>query len=113
MALTDEHGAAPTPPIEEVRPKGARPAIPIKGNEEPVACPDAICSNRDTVERLWARLKGWRAVATRYEESATGFLGVLDPPQPSTGSNPGCDAQGSRSSGASVRSSTHGCLRFS
>jgi transposase len=29
------------------------------------------------VERLWARLKEWRAVATRYEKTASSFLGVL------------------------------------
>jgi transposase len=29
------------------------------------------------VERLWARLKEWRAVATRYEKTATSFMGVL------------------------------------
>jgi hypothetical protein len=28
-----------------------------------VACPDYIYSNRNLVERLWARLKEWRAVA--------------------------------------------------
>jgi transposase len=26
---------------------------------------------------LWVRLKEWRAVATRYEKTATSFLGVL------------------------------------
>jgi hypothetical protein len=26
---------------------------------------------------LWARLKEWRAVATRYEKTARSFLGVL------------------------------------
>jgi transposase len=36
---------------------GARPAIPSKRNEAPVACPDYIYSNRNLVERLWARLK--------------------------------------------------------
>jgi transposase len=30
-----------------------------------------------TVERLWARLKEWRAVATRYEKTKASFLGVL------------------------------------
>ena len=30
-----------------------------------------------TVERLWARLKEWRAVATRYEKTARSFLGIL------------------------------------
>ena len=30
-----------------------------------------------TVENLWARLKEWRAVASRYEKTARSFLGVL------------------------------------
>ena len=29
------------------------------------------------VERLWVRLKEWRAVATRYEKTERSFLGVL------------------------------------
>jgi transposase len=29
-----------------------------------------IYNNRNVVERLWARLKEWRAVATRYEKTA-------------------------------------------
>ena len=33
--------------------------------------------NRNRVERLWARLKEWRAVATRYEKTACSFMGVL------------------------------------
>ncbi len=45
--------------------RGARPAIPAKRNEEPVACPDWVYSNRSLVERLWARLKERRAIATR------------------------------------------------
>jgi transposase len=32
---------------------------------------------RNRVERLWARLKEWRAVATRYEKTAASFMGVL------------------------------------
>ena len=56
---------------------GARPAIPPKVNEAPVACPAPIYANRNRVERLWARLKEWRAVATRYEKTARSFLGVL------------------------------------
>src|SRR3954463_4312135 len=56
---------------------GARPAIPTRGNEAAVACPDYIYNNRNLVERLWGRLKEWRAVATRYEKTATSYLGVL------------------------------------
>ena len=56
---------------------GARPAIPAKSNEAAVACPSWIYQNRNRVERLWARLKEWRAVATRYEKTACSFMGVL------------------------------------
>jgi transposase len=56
---------------------GARPAIPPRRDEAPVTCPEPIYNNRNRVERLWARLKEWRAVATRYEKTARSFLGVL------------------------------------
>lgn len=55
----------------------ARPAIPAKRSEAPVACPNWAYNNRNRVERLWGRLKEWRAVATRYEKSARSFMGVL------------------------------------
>jgi transposase len=56
---------------------GARPAIPPQRHEAPVACPSWIYTNRNRVDRLWARLKEWRAVATRYEKTKASFLGVL------------------------------------
>jgi transposase len=56
---------------------GAKPAIPPRRHEAPVACPDWIYNNRNVVERLWARLKEWRAVATRYEKTASSFMGIL------------------------------------
>ncbi len=62
---------------EHVWDSGARPAIPPKRNEERIACPAWIYNNRNRVERLWARLKEWRAVATRYEKTARSFMGVL------------------------------------
>ena len=62
---------------ERIWDMGARPAIPPKANEAPVACPPWIYNNRERVERLWGRLKEWRAIATRYEKTARSFLGVL------------------------------------
>ena len=56
---------------------GARPAVPPKRGEAPVACPAWVYTNRNRVERLWGRLKEWRAVATRYEKTARSFMGVL------------------------------------
>lgn len=56
---------------------GARPAIPSKHHEAPVACPGYRATNRTQVERLWAWLKEWRAIAARYEKAASSFMGVL------------------------------------
>ena len=62
---------------------GARPAIPTRRNEAPVACPPWIYTNRNLVERFWSRVKGRaakrtdRAVATRYEKTERSFMGVL------------------------------------
>ncbi len=39
--------------------------------------PEWITNNRNRFERLWAILKEWRAVATRYEKTPTSFTGVL------------------------------------
>jgi transposase len=62
---------------EHIWSMGARPAIPPQRHEAPVACPEWIYTNHHQVERLWARLKEWRAVATRYEKTAISFTGVL------------------------------------
>lgn len=56
---------------------GSRPAIAPRRHEASVACPPWIYNNRNRVERLWARLKEWRAVATRHEKTATSFVGAL------------------------------------
>jgi transposase len=69
MALTDEQWAMLEPLVEACRP-------PTR-NEAPGACPDWIYNNRNRVERLWARLKEWCAVATRYGKTASSFLGTL------------------------------------
>jgi transposase len=41
---------------EHIWERGARPAIPAKRNEEPVACPDWIYANRNMVEMVWSQL---------------------------------------------------------
>lgn len=56
---------------------GARPVIPTRRNEETLACTNWAYTNRNLVERLWGRLKEWRAVATRYEKTARSSMGVL------------------------------------
>ena len=41
---------------EHVWTLGARPAIPSKHNEAPVACPDWIYNNRNLIEMVWSQL---------------------------------------------------------
>ena len=55
---------------------GARPAIPPKRNEAPVACPDYIYSNRNPSSGL-GPAQGVARRATRYEKTACSFMGVL------------------------------------
>jgi transposase len=62
---------------ELIRSRGARPAVPARRDEAAVARPGCIRDNRNLVERLWARLKEWRAAATRHEKTAASFPGVL------------------------------------
>lgn len=37
----------------------------------------AAYRERRRIENLWARLKEWRAVATRYDKTAASFLGAV------------------------------------
>ena len=62
---------------EAIRTAGAEPVVPAQPTHPPVAYDRAAYRRRSRVERLWGRLKEWRAVATRYEKTASSFLGVL------------------------------------
>jgi transposase len=75
--LVGERGYSSDAFRERVWSKGARPAIPTRSNQAAVACPAWIHHNRHRVERLWGRLKQWRAVATRYDKTAASYLRVL------------------------------------
>ncbi len=62
---------------EDLWNRGSRPVIPPRRNDPEVACPKWAYRHRRLVENLWARLKEWRAVATRYEKKAASFLSVI------------------------------------
>jgi transposase len=55
----------------------SRPAILPPRHQAPAVGLAWIYNNLNCMERLGARLKEWRAVATRYEKSATSFSSVL------------------------------------
>jgi len=75
--VVGDRGLASDELREHIGDIGARPAIPPRRTDAPVACPEWIYNNRPLVENLWARLKEWRAVAPRYEKTKQSFLGVL------------------------------------
>jgi transposase len=77
LRVAGDRGHSSTAFRELVRGERARPAIPTRSNEAAVACPAWIYDNRNRVERLRARLKEWRAVATRDEKTVASYLGVL------------------------------------
>ena len=56
---------------------GARPAIPTRRNEAPVACPPWIYQNRNRVERFFNKLKHSGAVVTRFEKHDANYLAVV------------------------------------
>lgn len=57
---------------------GATPVVPSRRNAKAKAhCPDWMCRNRSLVERLWAALKEWRGIATRYEKKARNWRAVV------------------------------------
>ena len=61
-----------------LRQRRISPLIPSKSNQRRQPHFDrAPYRLRNRVERLWSRLKEWRAIATRYEKTARSFVGVL------------------------------------
>ena len=54
------------------RAMGAIPVVPSRKNaKHPEPCPAYIYRHRNLIERCWSRLKEWRAIATRYDKTAT------------------------------------------
>lgn len=51
--------------------------MPANPTHPPVPYDRPAYTRRHRVENLWARLKEWRAVATRYDKTSASFLGAL------------------------------------
>ncbi len=60
-----------------IREVGAEPVVPATSAHPAVNYDRLVYQRRSRVEQLWGRLKEWRAVATRYEKTASSYLGVL------------------------------------
>ncbi len=59
--------------------KGVLPVIPPKANrKQQIACDFNAYKDRNRIERMFNRLKQARRIATRYDKTATSFLGFLN-----------------------------------
>ena len=57
---------------------GAQAVIPSKKNRKVARCIDRnLYRDRNKVERFFSRLKPFRRLATRYEKTASSFLGMV------------------------------------
>jgi transposase len=53
---------------------GAIAVVPSRKNTKPPQpCPTFIYRHRNLIERCWSRLKERRAIATRYDKTATSY----------------------------------------
>lgn len=64
--------------IEALDERGITPVIPPKANRLMQRKTDfALYRERNLVERFFCKLKGFRAIATRYDKLATTFLAAI------------------------------------
>lgn len=63
---------------EDIRSRGGEPQIPTKKNRRVQHSVNrALYALRNRIERLFNRLKNSRRVATRYDHTASSFLGFV------------------------------------
>lgn len=64
--------------IESLEERGVTPVIPPKANRRVQRETDfALYRERNLVERFFCKLKGFRAIATRYDKLASTFLAAV------------------------------------
>jgi transposase len=63
---------------EELKARGIAPCIPSSRSRKiPFAYHTALYRQRHKVENLFAKLKGWRRIATRYDRCAHTFFSAI------------------------------------
>lgn len=62
---------------QRIRAAGAEPVVPANPTHPSMHYDRTAYARRHRVENLWARLKEWRAIATRYDKTSASFLGAL------------------------------------
>ena len=62
---------------EAIQALGAEPVIPPRSISPQVPCDFALYRERNLVERLFLKIKHFRRIATRYDQTARAFLSML------------------------------------
>ena len=71
-------GCSSGPWRSAIRAAGATPCVPGQPTRARAPPHDRpACARRHRIENLWARVKEWRAIATRYDKTAASFMGGL------------------------------------
>lgn len=78
MLLADKAYDADERVIERLQQQGITPVIPSKCNRrEPREYDKEVYKARHRIENFFAKLKQYRAIATRYDKLAESFLGAI------------------------------------
>ncbi len=62
---------------EAIRSQGAVPVIPPRKTSPQVPCDYALYCERNLVERFFLKIKHFRRIATRYEQTPRAFMSML------------------------------------
>ena len=62
---------------EAITSQGAVPVIPPRKTSPQVACDYALYCERNLIERFFLKIKHFRRIATRYEQTPRAFLSML------------------------------------
>ncbi|RDL52941.1 hypothetical protein BLJAPNOD_04106 [Ensifer sp. M14] len=77
-ALIADRGYDSTPFREALQAKGIEPCIPSsRSRKVPYPCDKTLYRKRHKVENLFAKLKDWRRIATRYDRCAHTFFSAI------------------------------------
>jgi transposase len=60
-----------------IQSQGATPVIPPRKTSPQVACDYALYCERNLVERFFLKMKHFRRIATRYDQTPRAFLSIL------------------------------------
>ena len=78
IVITDKGYDAQTRVVQPLLDKGKEVVIPSRSTtKQPRECDRHLYKERHLVENFFARLKQYRAIATRYDKTARNFLGAI------------------------------------